>query len=69
MIEQNIKFSRDGFVLDGAFFVGESSSNPKLPIVIVCSGFTGLKNIHPERFSRALTQRVYCFRLRLPWLL
>ena len=57
MIEQKITFNSDGFVLDGAFFVDESNNDPKLPIVIVCSGFTGLKNIHPERFARALTPK------------
>jgi pimeloyl-ACP methyl ester carboxylesterase len=28
-----------------------------LPIVIVCSGFTGQKNIHPERYARAFTPK------------
>lgn len=55
MIEQKVKFHSDGLVLDGAFFVDEHNSNPALPIVIVCSGFTGQKNIHPERYARAFT--------------
>lgn len=57
MIEQKVKFNSDGFLLDGAFFIDDSHNLPELPIVIVCSGFTGLKHIHPERFARALTPK------------
>jgi uncharacterized protein len=57
MLEQKAKFYSDGYKLDGAFFADEHNNDPALPIVIVCSGFTGLKNIHPERFARALTPR------------
>ncbi|ARU86792.1 alpha/beta hydrolase [Pseudomonas sp. M30-35] len=57
MIEQKMVFKSDGLNLDGAFFSDEQSHNPKLPIVIVCSGFTGQKNIHPERYARALTPK------------
>ncbi len=53
MIEQKVSFYSDGLKLDGAFFVDENNSNPDLPIVIACSGFTGQKNIHPERYARA----------------
>jgi len=58
MIEQKVKFYSDGIELDGAFFTPEpENASDDMPIVIVCSGFTGLKNIHPERFARALTPR------------
>lgn len=57
MIEQKVKFHSDGLVLDGAFFTDEHNNDPALPIVIVCSGFTGQKNIHPERYARAFTPR------------
>lgn len=59
MIEQKTKFISDGLSLDGAFFTDEANNNPKLPIVIVCSGFTGQKNIHPERYARAWTKKGY----------
>lgn len=39
--------------------VGEDD---RLPLVVPCSGFTGLRHIHPERFARALTPHGYaCF--------
>ncbi len=57
MIEQKISFQSDGLKLDGAFFTDAQNSDPKLPIVIVCSGFTGQKNIHPERYARAFTPK------------
>lgn len=56
MIEQKIKFHSDALVLDGAFFVDSEKDDVRLPIVIVCSGFTGQKNIHPERYARAWTR-------------
>ena len=59
MIEQKIKFYSDGYQLDGAFFTDENNSDPAQPVVIVCSGFTGQKNIHPERYARAWTPRGY----------
>lgn len=62
MIEQKVKFTSDGLTLDGAFFVDEQNSDKSLPIVIACSGFTGQKNIHPERYARALTPKGFtCF--------
>lgn len=59
MIEQKISFSSDGLALDGAFFTDEKNNDLTLPIVIVCSGFTGQKNIHPERYARAWTKKGY----------
>ncbi|WP_206075729.1 alpha/beta hydrolase [Marinobacter sp. NP-4(2019)] len=57
MIEQNVKFKSDSLTLDGAFFKNDAQDDPRLPIVIVCSGFTGQKNIHPERYARFLTKK------------
>jgi len=56
-------FYSEGLKLDAAFFLpdrgGEHNSRP---LVMVCSGFMGLKDIHPARFGRALTARGYtCF--------
>ncbi|WP_409524300.1 alpha/beta hydrolase [Nitrincola sp. MINF-07-Sa-05] len=59
MKEQKISFISDGLKLDGAFFTDEQNSQPSLPIIIVCSGFTGQKNIHPERYARAFTPKGY----------
>lgn len=57
MKEQKVKFYSDQLALDGAFFTDENNSDGGKPIVIVCSGFTGQKNIHPERYARALTPK------------
>lgn len=57
MIEQKISFQSDGLKLDGAFFTDAQNGDSTLPIVIVCSGFTGQKNIHPERYARAFTPK------------
>jgi len=59
MIKLNTKFFSDGLTLDGDFYTDESNNNPELPIVIICSGFTGQKNIHPERYARAWTKKGY----------
>ena len=59
MKELKTKFTSDGLVLDGAFFTDEQANDPSLPIIIVCSGFTGQKNIHPERYARAWTKKGY----------
>ena len=37
---------------------GQGADAP-YPVVIACSGYQGLKVIHPERFARALTPRGY----------
>jgi alpha-beta hydrolase superfamily lysophospholipase len=58
MHELKTKFISDGLTLDGAFFT-DQNNNPDLPIIIVCSGFTGQKNIHPERYARAWTKQGY----------
>lgn len=57
MIEQKITFKSDALTLDGAFFKDPEHDDSSLPIVIICSGFTGQKNIHPERYARALTPK------------
>jgi len=57
MNQHNVKFYSDGLQLDGSFYTDEQVDNKELPIVIVCSGFTGMKNIHPERFARAWTKQ------------
>lgn len=61
-------FYSDGLRLSGAFFNpdGLDVSRPA-PLVVPCSGFTGLMNIHPARFARALTaagHRCFAFDYR-----
>ena len=63
MIEERTQFYSDGLKLEASFFFptdGERST--ERPVIIPCSGFMGLKTIHPERFARALTPAGYtCF--------
>jgi len=63
MREEKTSFLSDGFRLDAGFFYPEGGQeHADRPVVIVCSGFQGLKNIHPERYARSLTKLGYtCF--------
>lgn len=62
MESELVHFFSDGFKLQGALFEPSEGSDPSWPLVLVCSGFMGLRNIHPERFARALTARGFtCF--------
>jgi len=62
MIEQRREFFSDGVRLVGACYLPESDRDDDRPVVIPCSGFTGLRKIHPERFARSLTAAGYrCF--------
>jgi hypothetical protein len=62
MIENERTFYSDGVALRGAFYVPGGGADPARPLVVPCSGFTGLRRIHPERFARSLTARGYtCF--------
>lgn len=57
-----VHFFSDGIRLEGALFEPDGGADPSSPLVLVCSGFMGLRNIHPERFARALTARgLPCF--------
>lgn len=57
-----IHFFSDGQRLEGALFHPREGGDPSSPLVFICSGFLGLRNIHPERFARALTPRGFtCF--------
>jgi uncharacterized protein len=61
MIEKKTHFYSDGLRLDAAFFLPEKP-DPSKPLLVINSGFTGLKHIHPARYSRGLTPRGYsCF--------
>lgn len=62
MKKEDVNFYSDTHKLDGSFYYSEDKVNKSKPILIICSGYTGLKSIHPERFARAFTQKGYtCF--------
>jgi uncharacterized protein len=57
---ESIRFFSDGHRLDGELWHPPSSSCSA--VVIPCSGYLGLKGLHPARFARALVPRGYaCF--------
>ncbi|MEU8633848.1 alpha/beta fold hydrolase [Amycolatopsis sp. NPDC048633] len=58
------RFYSDGLRIDGTFYLPDDRAEPRrqLPLLVVCSGFTGLCKIHPERFARWFTRQGYaCF--------
>lgn len=63
MRTEEITFFSDGLKLSGAFHMPDDfDASIEHPLVMPCSGFTGLRRIHPERFARYLTARGYlCF--------
>lgn len=63
MRTEDISFYSDGHVLRGTWHLPDDlDESRRHPVVIPCSGFTGLKDIHPARFARYLTAHGYvCF--------
>jgi len=60
---EEVSFYSDGLKLSGAFYLPDDFDDSREhPLLIPCSGFTGLRRIHPERFARYLTDQGYlCF--------
>lgn len=60
--EEHIVYS-DGLRLGASLDLPEDlDPEAKLPLVLPCSGFTGVRRAHPKRFARALTERGFaCF--------
>jgi len=58
MQTEDTQLFSDGWRLGGSFFWPDhpSATTPS-PMVIACSGFTGLRHIHPARFARFLARR------------
>jgi alpha-beta hydrolase superfamily lysophospholipase len=55
-----VRFESSGLSLDGDLHLPESAaSGAGLPGLIVCSGYQGLKDIHPARFARTLVPAGY----------
>jgi len=58
MRTEETSFFSDGCRLGASFFWPDDLDAATLqPMVIACSGFTGLRRIHPARFARYLTKR------------
>lgn len=58
MRREAVEFHSDHLKLRGVFFLPQEVSGERpRPLIIACSGFTGLCHIHPARFARYLTQR------------
>jgi pimeloyl-ACP methyl ester carboxylesterase len=54
MNTRSVSFESSGLRLDGDLHLPERNVAERLPGVVVCSGYQGLKDIHPARFARAL---------------
>lgn len=62
MHTEETTFYSDGLKLSGSFYLPDSGQDGPRPLVIACSGFTGLNSIHPARFARYLTKHGFlCF--------
>jgi pimeloyl-ACP methyl ester carboxylesterase len=60
MQRRSVSFFSDGLRLDGVIHVpGDLANGEQVPALITCSGFTGLKDIHPARFARAFVEHGY----------
>jgi hypothetical protein len=60
MRRRAISFYSNGLRLDGDLCLpGGERPEEGWPAIIICSGYQGLKNIHPARFARALTPHGY----------
>jgi pimeloyl-ACP methyl ester carboxylesterase len=57
MQTEETQFYSDGLKLGASFYWPDDfdAATPR-PMVIACSGFTGLRHIHPARFARYLTR-------------
>ena len=55
MQTRSVTFFSDGLRLDGELYLPDGlAPGERRPAVITCSGYQGLKSIHPARFARAL---------------
>ncbi|MDP8977798.1 MAG: alpha/beta hydrolase [Actinomycetota bacterium] len=56
------RFFSERLLLDADLYLpGHRTSDDRRPGVVICSGYTGLKDIHPARFARALCpQGIVC---------
>lgn len=63
MKNEEVTFFSDGLKLRGTFHLPDHfDASRRHPLIVPCSGFTGLRHIHPERFARFFTARgCLCF--------
>jgi alpha-beta hydrolase superfamily lysophospholipase len=60
MQRQPVRFFSDRHLLDGDIWLPDDYRDGQgLPAIISCSGYQGLKTIHPERFARTLVPQGY----------
>jgi uncharacterized protein len=59
MRELGVRFFSEGQRLDGDLYLPQDAGEEPLPAVVACSGYQGLKDIHPARFARALVRHGY----------
>ena len=60
MERRPVTFFSEGLRLDGELHLPAGlEPGERRPAIITCSGYQGLKAIHPERFARALTPDGY----------
>jgi len=59
MQRRPVHFYSERLRLDGDLYLPDEPIEGPLPAVVVASGYTGLKDIHPARFGRALAPAGY----------
>lgn len=60
MTVRSVPFFSDRYLLDAEIHLPEgANAAAPCPVIVACSGFEGLKTIHPERFARVFTPRGY----------
>jgi uncharacterized protein len=60
MERRGVKFFSERMMLDGDLYLPDGvEPAANAPAIVVCSGYQGLKDIHPVRFARALVPRGY----------
>ena len=60
MQRRPVLFFSDRLQLDGDLYLPDDlAPDERRPAIVACSGYTGLKDLHPERFARALVPHGY----------
>jgi alpha-beta hydrolase superfamily lysophospholipase len=63
MKSERVSFYSDELLLQGDFYFPDNlDQQEEHPLIVICSGFTGLNSFHPARFARFFTARgLLCF--------